>query len=155
MAAGVVYVHVNVNGAARKGETVKLNAMTSLWARTALVWFLATIGLGLVMGMRQLFNYAPVHAHMGVLGWLSAALFAVLYALTRPGADRALAPRLHWAAHNLGVATMTLALFMELTRPGGPWGPLIAVGAVIIVAAAVLFVTMMWSRLAYAPEAAE
>lgn len=129
--------------------------MTSLWARTALVWFLVTIGLGLFMGIKQMFNYAPVHAHMGVLGWLSAAVFAVIYAMSRPYPAGAVAPKLHWATHNLGVAAMTLALFMEITQPGSFWGPLIAVGAVVIVAAAILFVAMMWSRLAYAPEAAE
>lgn len=134
---------------------MKLSEMTSLWARTALVWFLITVGLGLFMGIRQLFHYAPVHAHMGVLGWLSAAVFAVIYAMSGPGAAGARAPKLHWAAHNLGVATMTLSLLMEINSPNGPWGPLIAVGAVVIVAAAVAFVAMMWGRLAYAPDAAE
>jgi hypothetical protein len=134
---------------------MKLTAMTSLWVRTALVWFLATLGLGVFMGIRQMFQYAPVHAHMGVLGWLSAAVFGLIYAMIRARPLGAAAAKLHWAAHNLGVATMTLSLFMELTRPGGPWGPVIAVGALIIVAAALAFVPMMWSRLRYAADAAE
>jgi hypothetical protein len=134
---------------------MKLNEMTALWARTALVWFLLTLALGLFMGIARMFNYAPAHAHMGVLGWLSAAVFAILYAMARPRPAGARAPRLHWAAHNLGVATMTVSLFMEIRRPGSLWGPFIAVGAVIIVAAAVAFVAMMWGRLGWTSEAAE
>lgn len=125
---------------------MRLNAMSALWVRTAMIWFLVTIGFGLFMGMTQQFQYAPSHAHMGVLGWLSSAVFALIYALSRPTAEGAKAPRLHWALHNLGVAAMTGALFLEMRTNDGTYGPFIAVGAVIVVISAVWLVAMMWGR---------
>ncbi|HEX2762858.1 MAG TPA: hypothetical protein VHM92_03295 [Allosphingosinicella sp.] len=121
------------------------NRMAALWARTALAWFLVAVGLGLFMGITQKFNYAPAHAHMGVLGWLSAGVISYLHALSRPFVPGALLPRLHWAVHNLGVAAMTGSLFLEM-HYGGGFGPFIAVGAIVVVVAVIWLAAMMWGR---------
>jgi hypothetical protein len=124
-----------------------MNGMTSLWARTALVWFLVTLCFGMFMGMTQQFNYAPAHAHLGVLGWLSSAVFALIYGVAREGPADAKAPFLHWAAHNLGLAVMGGSLFMFLRTADTGWEPFIAVGGAIIVLAAIWLTVMMWPRL--------
>lgn len=126
---------------------MKMNAMTGLWARTALVWFLVTLCFGMFMGMTQQFNYAPAHAHLGVLGWLSSAVFALIYALAREWSEGARAPFLHWAAHNIGLVVMGGALFMLLRSGNQSWEPFIAIGGAIIVLAAVWLTAMMWPRL--------
>jgi hypothetical protein len=126
---------------------MKLNGMTSLWARTALVWFLVTLCFGMFMGMTQQFNYAPAHAHLGVLGWLSSAVFALIYGVAREGSAGARAPRLHWAAHNLGLVVMGGSLCMWLRTADAGWEPFIAVGGAIIVVAAIWLTAMMWPRL--------
>jgi hypothetical protein len=155
MSGGLVYVHVNVKKSPsirddeKGGKRMILNPMTGLWARTALVWFLITICFGMYMGMTEQFHLGPSHAHMGVLGWLSSAVFALLYGVARDGPAGARGPKLHWALHNLGVATMTGALFMMLNSPGGGlWGALIPVGGAIVIAAALWLTAMMWPRLA-------
>jgi hypothetical protein len=125
---------------------MRLNGMTALWARTAMVWFLVTVSIGLFMGISQSFNYAPAHAHMGVLGWLSSAVFALIYGVSRQWPAGARPPRLHWAAHNIGVVVMTGALFLELRSNDGFYGPFIAIGGVVIVVAALWLVAMMWGR---------
>lgn len=122
------------------------NRLSALWARSALAWFLVTVGLGLFMGITQKFNYAPAHAHMGVLGWLSSAAISYLHTIARPFAAGARVPRLHWATHNVGVAIMTVSLFLEM-HYGSGYGPLIAVGAVIVVVSVVWLAAMMWGRL--------
>jgi hypothetical protein len=129
-----------------------MNAMTSLWARTALVWFLATILFGMAMGMTQQFAYAPAHAHMGVLGWLSSAVFAVVYAVAKPMADGARGPMLHWIAHNLGVAIMAFGLLM-LINSGEAWEPLIPVGATMVIIAGIWLTIMIWPRLSPSAKA--
>jgi hypothetical protein len=134
---------------------MRMNAVTALWARSAMVWFLITVGFGLFMGITQQFQYAPAHAHMGVLGWLSSAVFALIYAVSRPWPEGARLPRFHWAAHNLGVAVMTGALFLEMRDQEAGLGPAIAVGAIIVVVAAVWMVAMNWGRLTPEPVAAE
>jgi hypothetical protein len=126
---------------------MKLNEMTSLWARTALVWFLVTICFGMYMGMTQQFNFAPAHAHLGVLGWLSSAVFALIYGVASEGPEGAKAPRLHWATHNLGLVVMGGSLYMFLRTADPSWEPFIAIGGAIIVVAAVWLVAMMWPRL--------
>ncbi|HEY1605457.1 MAG TPA: hypothetical protein VGF77_07635 [Allosphingosinicella sp.] len=126
---------------------MKMNAMTGLWARTALVWFLATVCFGMYMGMTQQFNYAPAHAHFGVLGWLSSAAFALIYAVAREGAEGAQAPRLHWAAHNIGLIVMGGALYLWLRTADTKWEPMIAIGGAIIVLSAIWLTAMLWPRL--------
>ena len=124
------------------------NPVSGLWARTALVWFLITMGLGLYMGMTHQFQFAPSHAHMGVLGWLSAGVFAIAYGVAAAGPAESKAPRLHWALHNIGVVVMTGALFMELRGPGeGPWGAFIPLGGLLVILAAMWLTIMLWSRL--------
>ena len=59
-----------------------LNRMAGLWARTALVWFVMTISFGMYIGFTQQFHLSTPHAHMGLLGWISSALFAFLHAIT-------------------------------------------------------------------------
>ena len=126
---------------------MKMNGMTALWARTALVWFLVTLLFGMVMGMTQAFNYAPAHAHFGVLGWLSSAVFALIYGVSREWPEGARAPILHWATHNIGLVVMGGALYMFL-RSGEPsWEPIIAIGGAVIALAAVWLTAMMWKRL--------
>lgn len=127
---------------------MKMNEMTSLWARTALVWFLVTICFGMFMGMTKQFNYAPAHAHLGVLGWLSSAVFALIYAVAREGPAGAKAPFLHWAAHNVGLIVMGSGLYMWVrTGDDNFWGPVIAIGGTIIVLATIWLTAMMWTRL--------
>ena len=123
------------------------NPISGLWARTALVWFLITMSFGMYMGMTQQFQFAPSHAHMGVLGWLSAGVFAVAYGVAAAGPAEAKAPRLHWALHNLGVAVMTGSLFMMLRNPGSAWGAIIPIGGLMIIAAALWLTIMLWPRL--------
>ena len=37
------------------------------------------ISLGIYMGVREDFQLAPVHGHINLVGWVSLALFAVIY----------------------------------------------------------------------------
>ena len=131
-----------------------LNRMTALWARTALVWFMLVVSLGLFMGISQRFEFGPSHAHIGVLGWLSSAVFAFLYAVAAEARPGSRAPFLHWAAHNLGVATMTGGLFAALGFGMMNLMVLVEIGAVLVVLSVLWAVAMLWPRLrpAVVPE---
>jgi hypothetical protein len=127
-----------------------LNRMSALWARTALIWFVLVVCLGLFMGISQRFEFAPSHAHIGVLGWLSSAVFAFLYAVAQEGrAGRG--PILHWAAHNGGVAAMTGGLFGALGLGFGGLMVLVEIGAVLVVLSVFWAVIMLWPRLRVSP----
>lgn len=125
-----------------------LNRMSALWARTALVWFVGAMLLGMYLGMTQQFHMSSPHAHMGLLGWVSSALFAFLYALA--DAERGLPKRApaHWFVHNLGAAIMVVALFLTI-RSGGDesFGMFIPIGGAMVILGAVWLAVMLWPRL--------
>lgn len=132
---------------------MKLNSMSALWARTALLWFAVTVSLGMYMGISQQFQFAPAHAHMGVLGWLSSGAYAFFHAVAREGRPGARGPFLHWAGHTLGVAVMTGGLFVAIGLQEERAGPFMAIGALIVVASVFWSVLMLWPRLAPRTEA--
>jgi hypothetical protein len=121
-----------------------LNGMSALWARTALLWFLATMIFGMYLGMTQQFGMSSPHAHMGLLGWVSSALFAFLWSFAAADDRPRLAP-VHWAVHNVGVATMVAGLY--LTLKGRDMGAMIAGGGFVVVLATLALAVMLWPRL--------
>ena len=129
---------------------MSLNVNSGLWARTALLWFLLTMIFGMYMGMSAQFQLAPSHAHMGVLGWISAGLFAFLYALAGPEPVRG--ARLHWAAHNLGLVAMAAGLFLTLRQGDGIYTPLIPIGGAVIILATFWLAASLWRRLGVAGQ---
>lgn len=125
-----------------------LNRMTALWARTALLWFVVTVGMGLFMGITQRFQFTPAHAHIGVLGWLSSGVYAFLYAVARDGRPGGKAPKLHWAAHTIGVAAMTAGLFGAIGLGIQSMGALLVIGSQLVVVSVLWGAIMLWPRLA-------
>ncbi len=125
-----------------------LNGMTSLWARSALLWFAVAVSLGLYMGISQNFQFTPAHAHIGVLGWLSSGAYAGFYAAMgerRPGGR---APVIHWAAHTIGVALMTGGLFMAIGLGMERMMAMVVIGSLLVVASVFGALLMLWPRLA-------
>ena len=125
---------------------MSLNRMSSLWARTALLWFLAAVLFGMYLGMTQQFGASSAHAHTGLLGWVSSALFAFLYALTGGRGDLPKLATAHWAVHNLGALTMVVSLFLYLTGHEGA-EVFIPLGGVLVILGVVWLVATMWPRL--------
>jgi len=124
------------------------NRMTALWARTALLWFVVAVSLGLYMGITQRFQFTPAHAHIGVLGWLSSGVYAFLYAVARVGRPGAIAPKLHWGAHTLGVAAMTSGLFGAIGLGIASMMTLVVLGSQLVVVSVLWGAVMLWPRLA-------
>jgi hypothetical protein len=124
-----------------------LNSMAGLWARTALIWFLLTMGVGMYLGMTQQFQYSSPHAHMGLLGWVSSALFAFLHALTGGPPAAARGPVVHWVAHNLGVATMATGLFLTIRHGPSALTALIPLGGATVLLATIWLALMLWPKL--------
>jgi hypothetical protein len=121
-----------------------LNRMSALWARTALLWFLATMIFGMYLGMTQQFGMSSPHAHMGLLGWVSSALFAFLWSFAAADDRPRFAP-VHWAVHNAGVATMVVGLYLTLS--GRDMSGMIAGGGLVVLLATLALTAMLWPRL--------
>ena len=126
---------------------MRLSAATSLWARTGLVWFLATMAFGLYLGMTHQFGASSPHAHLGLLGWLSSIGFAFLWRIADPeGLDSGRA-RLHWAVHNLGMIVQVTGLWMVIRTGNGFYGMVIAIGGLTIILATLFLIYLLWPRL--------
>jgi hypothetical protein len=120
-----------------------MNPRALLWARSGLVWLLATMTAGLHIGMTGQFGAASHHAHTGLLGGLWAVAFAWLF--ERNGAALTGAAKAKWAFYNLGVATMAVAMFL-VVRQSGAWGPVIGLGGLVVLASTVWIVVSAWPR---------
>jgi len=126
---------------------MSLNRMSALWARTALAWFVVVVTLGFYMGVTEQFQFAPSHAHIGVLGWLSSGVFAALYGIMGERGPGGLAPGLHWAAHTLGTASMTAGLFAAIGLGYQSLMAMVVMGSTLIILSVFWAAIMLWPRL--------
>lgn len=62
----------------------------------AALYFMAGSGLGLWMGITQHFEFAPAHAHINLLGWVSMAVIGALFRLFPAAESSRLAPIQFW-----------------------------------------------------------
>jgi hypothetical protein len=124
-----------------------LNRMAGIWLKTALVWFLLTMLFGLYLGITGQFGASTAHAHLGVLGWLSSAVFALIHAAADP--DGVLTPRgyYHWATHNIGLIIQASAMWTVLQTGNGAWGIVIGLGGLVLTGSTIWLVTMVWAGL--------
>lgn len=77
------------------------------------------ITLGIVMGIRQDFELAPVHAHANLVGWVSMALFGLTYRAYPQLADRKLATVHFWLAASAAVLFPIGLVFAVLRNQPG------------------------------------
>jgi hypothetical protein len=95
----------------------------------------AGVTLGIVMGIRQDFSLAPVHAHINLVGWASLSLFGIVYKLY-PDMARSRLAALHFilAAPAAIMFPVGIALSMLYDQP------LVAIAAASMwLAGAILF----------------
>lgn len=102
---------------------------------------LTGMSLGLWMGMRGDFTLVPVHAHLNLLGWVTMAL----YGLYHRGVERE-DNRLTWTQVGcgaLGFPLMTGGLAAYLVTMNGAFINIVLAGAVISLAAMLLFLSIV------------
>ena len=114
--------------------------------RFAVVYLMLGVGMGLAMGVSHRFEYAPVHAHDNLLGWVSMALFALIYHVHPQAATTCLA-RWHFVLHNVGVPVFMVGLFLLLS--GEAWAEtFVRIGGGVTFAGLILFAINLMRSLA-------
>lgn len=88
--------------------------MDAKFFKLAVVYLAIGICMGLVMGVTENFTFAPVHAHINLLGWASLALAGAIYRLYPRAAQSKLA-KVHFWLHNLGLPVFMVLLFLLLS----------------------------------------
>lgn len=106
--------------------------------KIAAVYFFIAVCLGLVMGIIHNFAFTSVHAHLNLLGWVSMALFGIIYCIYPRAAETKLAKGHFWL-HNIGVPVMQGALFAQILTGIGALTLGIIVGSMLVVVGVLLF----------------
>lgn len=100
--------------------------------------------MGLVMGASGKFDMAPVHAHIILLGWVSMALFGLIYRNIPAMAGEKLAVWQFWIS-NLGLIIMMITLAMVINKNMAV-APVLAVSEIVVVFGMLIFAWLMWKH---------
>jgi cbb3-type cytochrome oxidase subunit 1 len=114
-----------------------LPRISNLFFRTAVLFLIVGIGMGLQMAITQNHNVTGAHAHINLLGWVTSAIFGGYYALNPAKAERRLA-LLHYAVYTAGVVIMGAALYL-LLQGNTAMEPIVAVSSLVTFAGVLIF----------------
>ena len=116
--------------------------LSQRWIRLALVYFTLAVCLGLYMGASHDFRLRPVHVHVNMLGWVSAALTGCVYWLFPRAATTRLA-RIHFWLYNLAMP-LQMASLAALYLGNAAAEPVLGVSGIGVVIAVVIFAFNIW-----------
>lgn len=117
--------------------------LSRLYFKTAILFLIAGIVIGIAMSISGKHNVTGAHAHANLLGWVTMAIFGVYYALAPAKADSRLA-MIQYGVYTLGVLVMIPALYFLLL--GNPQvEPLVAAGSLITFAGVLLFAVVLFT----------
>ncbi len=102
---------------------------------------LGVIGMlyGIDMGIRENFAYAPVHAHINLVGWVSLAIFGLAY-------KAGLAKQDGWASIHFWIAAagaiiLPIGIYLSMANHM----PLVVIiGSLLTLASVILFLINIW-----------
>lgn len=115
-----------------------------LFFRTAIVFLLVGVTLGLVMSISQNHDAGGAHAHINLIGWVTSALYGGYFALN-PAKASGLLPRALYGIHTVGAAVMTGGLYFLLTTGNAAATPFVAVGSMIVALGVLIAAFVIWS----------
>jgi cbb3-type cytochrome oxidase subunit 1 len=105
---------------------------------------LVAMTMGIVMGAKENFALAPVHAHLNLLGWVALTLYGTVYRVFPEMTGGRLAAIQFWCAA-LGVVFLVIPLALLLLGNRNAI-PVLAVGELLSVAALAIFLANLWSH---------
>ncbi|MGV2099554.1 MULTISPECIES: hypothetical protein [unclassified Rhizobium] len=117
--------------------------LAELYFKTAVIFFIIGIGIGLKMAISEDHTVIGAHAHCNLLGWVSMALFGVYYALNPAKAERRIA-MIQYYIYTAGVVIMVPSLYMML-EGNMAMEPLVAVSSLIVFVGVLLFAFVLFS----------
>jgi len=118
--------------------------LAALYFKTAIIFLLIGIVMGLQMAMSGNHNVIGPHAHSNLLGWVTMAIFGGYFALNPAKAQGKLA-RLQYWVYTLGVAVLVPSLYLlYLGYPA--FEPLTAVSSLVILVGILMFAAIIYGR---------
>jgi len=87
--------------------------IASLYFRTAILFLIAGLSIGIMMAISRNHDVMGAHAHINLLGWVTSALFGGYYALNPAKAEGRL-PLIQYGVYTAGVLIMVVSLYLLL-----------------------------------------
>jgi cbb3-type cytochrome oxidase subunit 1 len=107
------------------------------YLKVATVYFTIGVLAGLTMGIIHDFRFTSFHAHVNLLGWVSMALFGLIYHFYPNAANSKLAKTQFWL-HNIGVPVMLGGIALQVLGVSAALAPTI-IGSLAVVIGVILF----------------
>ena len=111
---------------------------------TASLWGVIGMSLGIIMGAKQDFSLAPVHAHINLLGWVSLAIYGTVFRLYPVMSEGKLPVWVFYLA-NVGLLIMAPSLAMVLKNNTGALPPLV-LSEFLLIGSALIFLVILWKN---------
>ena len=115
-----------------------------LYFKTAIIFLIIGISMGLQMSISGVHNVTGAHAHTNLLGWVTMALFGGYYALNPAKATTRLAT-LQYGVFTFGTAIMVPSLYLMLSGYEA-LEPLVAVSSLIAFLGVILFAVVVYAK---------
>ena len=113
-----------------------------LWILIAAVYLVLGVAFGIGMAAMQKFEFAPVHAHINLLGWASMGLFGLIYGRFRGAGGSRLGMIHFWSFNVLTPVLLAGLLFMFAGHP--ELEPVMVVGSLGVLASLLVFVVNLF-----------
>ncbi|WP_019646703.1 hypothetical protein [Novispirillum itersonii] len=117
--------------------------MSTLFLRSAVVYALFGIMLGIQMAATQQFDARPVHAHALLAGWLSMAVMGVMYKVFPALKHRVLGPAHFWL-HSIGLPVMLAGVFAIHRGQADIGEPIAGIGSMVFAVGIIAFAVNVW-----------
>lgn len=118
-------------------------AISTYYFRSAILFLVVGIAMGIHMSVSQNHNVIGAHAHINLLGWVTSALFGIYFALN-PAKAAGRLPMVQYVGYTGGVILMTGSLYFLLQGYGSFDVP-VAIGSLLTFGGVLVFAWIVWT----------
>jgi len=116
-----------------------MKRIDTIYVTIGIVYLVAGMVLGIVMGTRQDFQLAPVHAHLNLVGFVSHSVFGVVHRVW-PALRAGMLASMQFWLFVLGTPLFVAGIAISILG-GMIW--LAVIGSILVLLGALLFLVMM------------
>ena len=112
--------------------------------RVAVIYALLAMLLGIAMGISEDHSQMPTHAHLNLVGWVSMAIYALVYRQWPAAAQSKLALIHFWVA-NAGAILLNLGVY-GLMSGNAALAPVAVAGSLVTISGMLIFAFIVYTK---------
>jgi cbb3-type cytochrome oxidase subunit 1 len=120
--------------------------MGKTFLKAAVIYFTIGVLMGITMGIIHDFRLTSVHAHVNLLGWVSMAIFGLIYHFYPQAATTKLA-KSHFWFHNIGLPVMMVGIATQIITGSNAALPVAIIGSIVLVVGVILFTINLFKHI--------